>query len=300
MRVIQREEWGANYGDGASWRDLPATESWLHHSVTSESGANASWNQDVRDIRAIDQIGYERFGWTYGFPYTYGITPSGRIFAGHNISKMGAHTSGHNRQAVGIVFVGNYEQRHPTAAQKRACAWLLNHLHGQGWLTINQLTGGHRDTKATACPGINAYNSIGEINHMARNQGSVSSEEEEDDMGLQSFSYDPTGDHTKTHTFVVPVDSQSPTSTRAVISIKSANGPLEWVRMLAIASERGDNQTYPIDRKWNNVPADRDRPWIRVGHSDDHENTWYVDQVTVYVKSDHPYSIGIETVPKSR
>lgn len=166
-RIIPREEWGARYGDGAGSRPLPATEAWLHHSVTIAPDLNPPYDDDYRSIQTIDDIGKDRFGWTYGFPYTFGITPVGLIFEGHDVRKMGAHTGGHNYQAIGIVFVGNYESSHPTEAQLDACAWLLRECVRKGWLTKAALTGGHRDLKATACPGRYAYAQIAEINRRA-------------------------------------------------------------------------------------------------------------------------------------
>ncbi|MPZ65553.1 MAG: hypothetical protein GEU83_08555, partial [Pseudonocardiaceae bacterium] len=76
-------------------------------------------------------------------------------------------TAGHNTRGRAIVFVGNYEDNEPTEAMLDAAAWLLRHGFEQGWWVEPALTGGHRDVKATACPGINAYRLIDEINRRA-------------------------------------------------------------------------------------------------------------------------------------
>lgn len=170
--IISRAEWGARYGDGRTGAAFPATELWLHHSVTAAPGVDASFSQDCQAIQRIEEIGRERFGEIYGFPYTFGLTPSGRIFAGHHISKLGAHTAGHNTVGRAVVLVGDYTGHGPTPAQVDALAWLVPYGRAAGWWTVGGLTGGHRDTKATACPGDAAYAAIGAINARIAGGGS--------------------------------------------------------------------------------------------------------------------------------
>ena len=167
MTIITRVQWGARYGDGKEGATNPATELWLHHSVTLAPDMQLPRDDDYAAIRVIDQIGRDRFGDVYGFPYTFGVTPVGLVFEGHNVRKMGAHTYGHNQQGRAIVLVGNYSQQHPTAEQEHAVADLIVYGHDLGWWTVRQLTGGHRDTKATECPGNYAYARIGAINTIA-------------------------------------------------------------------------------------------------------------------------------------
>lgn len=167
MRIITRNEWGAKYGDGIDGALNPATELWLHHSVTLAPDMVLPRDDDYEAIRRIEQIGKERFGIAYGFPYTFGVTPAGLVFEGHNVRQMGAHTANHNRQGRAIVLVGNYSQQRPTTEQERSIAELITHGHNAGWWTVRALTGGHRDTKATECPGNYAYARIGAINALA-------------------------------------------------------------------------------------------------------------------------------------
>lgn len=167
MRIIPRNEWKARYGDGIGWTSLPVRELWLHHSVTIAPDLIPPFSDDDQAIQTIDRIGAERFGWNYGFPYTFGVTPVGRIYAGHNINKQGAHTGGRNSFARAICLVGNYERDDPPDAMLHAVAWLVSHGFERGWWQHNRLTGGHRDVKATACPGIKAYRRIDDINRMA-------------------------------------------------------------------------------------------------------------------------------------
>ena len=165
LRIIPRGEWGARYADGGGYAPLPATECWLHHSVTTPPDTTAPYDDDIAAIRTLEQIGQDRF--SQGMSYTWLITPAGLIFEGHSVGRLGAHTAGRNSRARAICLVGNYELAEPTQAQILAAAWLLQQGRGRGWLTSARLNGGHRDVSSTACPGRYAYARIGDINALA-------------------------------------------------------------------------------------------------------------------------------------
>lgn len=134
----------------------------------------------------------------------------------------------------------------------------------------------------------------------------VITQSKEVEMGVQAFEYQPTPSNLDAkgnripvcHTFVCPSGRASAIVQRAWISIKSANGPMKSARLMAIASGRPDNQTWVIDKTWENVRSDRDRPWIEVGGDKADDPLAYVDQFTAFVVSDFPYSITLETLPR--
>ncbi|GGM63999.1 hypothetical protein GCM10012275_38180 [Longimycelium tulufanense] len=155
MRIIPRSAWGAQHPNGCGLAPLPATEVWLHHSVTAPTIS----------MRELEEIGHRRFG--CGISYTWVVYPDGRICEGHSIGRQGTHTAGRNDRGRAVCLVGNYDLDRPTEAQIDAVAWLLRHAHAQGWITAPRLSGGHRDVYPTACPGHWAYQAIPEINHRA-------------------------------------------------------------------------------------------------------------------------------------
>lgn len=164
--IISRETWGACHNDGFHNRKVGRLDKWLHHSVTKQLSKDAPTADERVEMRNLDNIGQSRF--KGGISYTFVVFPSGRIYEGHSIGRVGAHTAGRNSISAGICLAGNYETNEVTVEQVAALAWLLNHGVAKGWWTENKLDGGHRDTKATACPGKNAYAQIGAINKAAK------------------------------------------------------------------------------------------------------------------------------------
>jgi len=81
--------------------------------------------------------------------YHWFIEKDGSLKVGRWDGLEGAHTIGHNRNSVGIVLAGNFEEQEPTKAQLVALDKLLSRL--------SMPVFGHRDFAATACPGKNLY-----------------------------------------------------------------------------------------------------------------------------------------------
>ncbi len=163
MIIVSREGWGARHDDGFGQAPLPATEVWLHHSVTkapTPSGEKSA-------MRTLEQIGEDRFG--RGISYTWAVMPSGTVYEGHGVDRQGAHTAGRNSRARAIVLVGDYSASAPTPAQLAAVATLLAHAYASGWIRAPRLNGGHRDVPeaATECPGTAAEALIPDINRAA-------------------------------------------------------------------------------------------------------------------------------------
>lgn len=172
MKIYSRSEWGARYSDGFGPAPIPAEEVWGHHTVTlapdlvwiDANGDNVD-DDERAAMRELEQIGQDRFGG--GISYTWLIMPSGRVYQGHSPWRQGAHTGGRNDIARAIAFVGNYQTNRPTEEQLRSAAELLRYAQTMGWTRYARMNGGHRDLKATACPGDFVYEAIPEINRLA-------------------------------------------------------------------------------------------------------------------------------------
>lgn len=153
MQIIPRHEWGARAPLGPPMT-LPVGEANLHHSVTALTA------DPLADMRAVERIGIDRFGrFSYSWAYH---RPSRSLLCGAG-DTIGAHTAGRNSTSLGIVLIGNYDVTplDDTAVQDlgEALRWLVH----TGRLRPDFTLRGHRDHKATACPGKHAYARLPEI-----------------------------------------------------------------------------------------------------------------------------------------
>lgn len=170
IEIIPRAKWGARHKNGFGVAPLPANDVWLHHSVTLapdliwiDTDKDGVEDDEEKAMRLLEDIGQANFGG--GISYTWLIPPSGRVYEGHGVGRIGSHTVGRNSTSRAICLIGNYSLYRPTPMQIQSCAYLLRDAKAAGWIKSAKLAGGHRDIKSTECPGNLAYQSIPSINN---------------------------------------------------------------------------------------------------------------------------------------
>ena len=122
----------------------------VHCSATRENE-----NFDVAEIRKWHVEGR---GWS-DIGYHFYIDLYGEIHKGRDISKIGAHCKGHNRNSIGICYCGGVEADGKTpkdtrnAEQKEALVAVLRTLKA---MYPNAVIHSHRDFANKACPSFDA------------------------------------------------------------------------------------------------------------------------------------------------
>jgi hypothetical protein len=166
LKIYSREQWKAKYANGFGPRPLPAREVYLHHSVTDRPPVKATYAQDASAVRTLENIGQARFG--HGISYNRVVCPSGRVFSGVSVDRIGSHTAGHNTDGVGVVLVGNYEKRELVNEQIHSLAALLRQMRKAKQVHSSAKYAPHSSVKQTACPGKYAKEKIWLINYLAK------------------------------------------------------------------------------------------------------------------------------------
>ena len=106
-------------------------------------------------MRAIQRWHLAR-GWaTIGYHFV--VSPSGRIFRGRPVDRLGAHVLGHNAGTVGICLMGNFETERPTPAALRSLDTTCRRLV-PGGSSVPLL--GHRDHRGHRAPRARAATSL--------------------------------------------------------------------------------------------------------------------------------------------
>lgn len=174
MQLITRKQWGAVHAAGFGARTLPADEAWLHHSATlapdlhfTDLNRDGIDDDEVEAMRLLERIGQQRFG--AGISYNLCVMPTGRLYEGCGVARVGAHTHKRNTRALGVLLVGNYSTTEPTPAALATLAHVLREGRRVGWLRRAAFTGGHRDApgSSTACPGDALHRHLPAINAAA-------------------------------------------------------------------------------------------------------------------------------------
>lgn len=125
------------------------TEIIVHCSATAEG----------KDFTVKDIDRWHRAkGWA-GCGYHYVVKLDGTVETGRSLDKVGAHCYGHNKNSIGVCYIGGVatDGKSPkdtrTTKQKAALLTLLKKLKSQ---YPNADIRGHRDFAAKACPSFDA------------------------------------------------------------------------------------------------------------------------------------------------
>lgn len=181
---LSRAAWGADESlrFDANGAELNPCTYWpvqgftVHHTATANDDPDpAARMRSIYRYQAID-LGYGDFGYhllideagaVYEGRWAGGDVLPGFDPAGWMVN--GAHVGGYNAGNVGVVLLGNFMQRQPTAAARHSLVLVLAGL--AGWCRINPTAAvdylnpisglrrtvpaisGHRDWGATDCPG---------------------------------------------------------------------------------------------------------------------------------------------------
>ena len=175
--IYSRAQWGAN----EKIRDQSAPDygtvhgAFVHHTVNANNYAAA----DVPGIlRSIYSYHVKSRGWR-DVGYNFLVDRFGRIwegrYGGATRAVVGAHTEGYNGHSFALSAIGNFDIVQPSqeivGAYAALFSWKLS-LHGvAASATKAKINGrtfpspimGHRDTKATACPGRYLYARLPDI-----------------------------------------------------------------------------------------------------------------------------------------
>lgn len=106
----------------------------------------------------VNVRGYKDIG------YHFIIDKFGNVKKCRDITEVGAHCYGHNKDSIGIALIGNYSKIQPSK-EMRSALWNLicdldyKYNNGQIFQVYN-----HSDFARTLCPGINASSLKYEIN----------------------------------------------------------------------------------------------------------------------------------------
>jgi N-acetylmuramoyl-L-alanine amidase/FG-GAP-like repeat/FG-GAP repeat len=199
--IITRAQWGADENLECPSAYAPnGIQAIVVHHTGEEDGNNYTCADSAARVRGIQQEHMVGNGWN-DIGYNFLVDKCGQIFEGRaggvGQPVIGAHDFAFNTGTVGIAWIGNSMDTHPTRAAldaiARIAAWKLGQygLDPQSSVTLTSGASddgsgtryqqgqsvtlprifGHTDTYYTACPGTNLYAKLGLIRSLAGSPG---------------------------------------------------------------------------------------------------------------------------------
>ncbi|CAD6211811.1 GSCOCT00003844001.2-RA-CDS [Cotesia congregata] len=159
VNIISRQEWGARLPKllPVNLTVNPPALVVVHHS-SGGTGCNtqAICQAKVRnfqnfhmDVKEWDDIGYN-----------FLIGEDGNVYEGRGSGIKGAHFPAYNARSLGICFIGTFDKKIPAPAALKTAKAFLSHAVTLGKLQSNYALIGHRQGRATTCPGDKLFELI--------------------------------------------------------------------------------------------------------------------------------------------
>ncbi|XP_037934244.1 peptidoglycan-recognition protein SB1-like [Teleopsis dalmanni] len=157
ITVQPRSSWGAVAARSPSRIRGKVDYVIIHHS--DNPGGCSSAQQCKTMIKNIQSDHKNRRSFS-DIGYNFIIAGDGNVYEGRGYGLQGSHAPGYNRNSIGIVFIGSFENTAPSAQMLQNAKDLIAQSVQQGYLKEDYTLLGHRQTKATACPGDKLYTEI--------------------------------------------------------------------------------------------------------------------------------------------
>ncbi|XP_034109001.1 peptidoglycan-recognition protein SB1 [Drosophila albomicans] len=157
LTIQPRSSWGAASARSPS-RINGAVEYVIIHHSDNPNGCttSAQCQRLIKNIQS-DHKGRRSFS---DIGYNFIVAGDGNVYEGRGFGLQGSHAPMYNRRSIGIVFLGNFENSTPSAQMLQNAKDLIELAKQGGHLKNDYTLLGHRQTKATSCPGTALYNEI--------------------------------------------------------------------------------------------------------------------------------------------
>jgi N-acetylmuramoyl-L-alanine amidase len=164
IEIVSRKEWGAKKPTKPFLKQDIVLDFFLHHAVSADVGDE---KKEMRTIQAQHQAAGSR-----DIDYGFALGRTGTFYEGRGwFIQDGATATGFGEKPTGnfygrevtLCLLGNYENLKLDDAQKDRIREFIAMAIDLGALKKNPTIRGHRDVRATACPGQHAYDRLPDI-----------------------------------------------------------------------------------------------------------------------------------------
>ncbi|XP_011197148.2 peptidoglycan-recognition protein LB-like [Zeugodacus cucurbitae] len=139
----------------------------IHHTATPAGACRRNPSACAATVRAIQHNHQQQRGWDdIGYNFLIGGSDErAEIYEGRGFDVVGAHAVGYNARSVGIALIGDWTADLPPRPVLDKLQQLITYGMQMGHIQRNYALLGHRQVKATDCPGNRLYNALKEWPH---------------------------------------------------------------------------------------------------------------------------------------
>ncbi|CAD7092428.1 unnamed protein product [Hermetia illucens] len=155
--LITRAQWGARTSKSVSKFSGQIPYVVIHH--TYEPAVCLTTEDCIAAMQYIQDLHMDQNGWG-DIGYSFAVGGDGEIYEGRGWNVVGAHAPGYNSKSVGIVFIGDYRTDLPSFKMLKAAVDFIAAGVTTGLIAPDYKLIGHRQAKATECPGDRLFSEI--------------------------------------------------------------------------------------------------------------------------------------------
>ncbi|XP_050668453.1 peptidoglycan-recognition protein LB-like [Leptidea sinapis] len=157
LTFVSREKWGALPPVSVIQLNSPVNFVIIHHSYLPAACFNfITCAAAMRSMQNFHQLTNQ---WA-DIGYNFAVGSDGAVYEGRGWDAVGAHAAGYNSQSIGIVLIGDWISSVPPSVQLQAAKDLISIGVELGYIRPDYQLIGHRQVRATECPGDALYNEI--------------------------------------------------------------------------------------------------------------------------------------------
>ncbi|XP_034828319.1 peptidoglycan-recognition protein LB-like [Maniola hyperantus] len=157
FNLITRDDWNARPARSPTALITPVELVIIHHSYVPT--ACFSTDDCSRAMRAMQDFHQLSNGWD-DIGYNFAVGSDGQAYEGRGWDRVGAHAVGFNSRSIGIVLIGDWVSIVPPQIQLETTKQLIAVGVELGYISPEYRLIGHRQTKATECPGEALFQEI--------------------------------------------------------------------------------------------------------------------------------------------
>ncbi|CAO1427336.1 unnamed protein product [Diamesa serratosioi] len=162
--MVSRDDWGARTSKLVEKFNGQIPFVIIHHSYKpSACNTEDACMQAMRNMQDMHQLTNK---WN-DIGYSFAIGGDGKVYQGRGYNVIGAHAPRYNDKSIGICLIGDWTTDLPPKQMLDAVKNLIQYSLQTGYLKSSYKILGHRQVRATECPGQRLFDEISTWKHFS-------------------------------------------------------------------------------------------------------------------------------------